>query len=176
MTTKQALRLANLHGVDVSAIPWTQARMTITKFLQACNSWLQTNKGSKHRLAFMRATKQPIVQGRAPYKRKRRRQINLITHTTDGARRKGKCVINPARQLIKLTHWLPIQASLHKYIYTPTGQKIPGRQAKVAHALGTSSSQVHRWSCPVCEHNQEPSFSIGCALFIFLLNENQTPA
>jgi hypothetical protein len=38
----------------------------------------------------------------------------------------------------------------------------------MADALGLESSQIHRYSCDVCEHDQEPSFSVGLAILLYL--------
>lgn len=50
-----------------------------------------------------------------------------------------------------------------------------GEQLNMARALGIESSQIHRYSCPVCEHDQEPSFSVGMAIFAYIIAHHHRP-
>lgn len=43
-----------------------------------------------------------------------------------------------------------------------------GEMSRMAHAIGVNQSQIHKWTCPVCEHNQKPSFVVGMALMAYI--------
>lgn len=145
-------KLAVLHGISEAALA-DYAKLKPKAYLQACNSYLQSTFGNRKRLAFMRATKQRIPRG-----------IPVKGHK--------KCVIAPYRHAHRQRHWLEVKEALRAYVYDVT---LPpplvmhrGHLKKVADFIGCESSQVHRWICPVCEHDAEPSFSIGMAIVEFL--------
>lgn len=50
-----------------------------------------------------------------------------------------------------------------------------GEASRIARALGITPSQVHRFTCPICEHDQEPTFSVGFALLMYLTACNVSP-
>jgi len=93
------------------------------------------------------------------------------THTKDGLPRKGKATHTKARLLWSIYFWRNLRRRLRNHLNTTP----KGEASNISRALGISPSQVHRWSCPVCEHDQEPSFSIGSALLLYLESYLQRP-
>lgn len=146
MTIIHLRRMALLHGVP-DAI--THLPLTRKKFLQACNNTFATTDAGRQRMnAFKRATNQKIPRG-----------IPKRGHK--------KCVIAPYRLAHRDKHWLEIKQALFDYAYKDQ-KLIPGRLTEIAKYIGCSLSQVHRWLCPICEHDNEPSFSLGMAIVEFL--------
>lgn len=47
---------------------------------------------------------------------------------------------------------------------------------QIAKHLNVKASQVHRWSCPICEHDAEPKYSLACALKAYLSNPDLAAA
>lgn len=157
MTLKQAKRVAHLHGIPVditSTFPQTPKA-----FLLECNAYLATlqtlsaNHTRKRVNAFKRATNQKIPRG-----------IPTKGHK--------KCVIAPYRHEHRARHWHEVKRALFNYCYItencPKPLMRPRSLKTVAEFIGCSQSQVHRWICPVCEHDAEPSFSVGMAIIEFL--------
>lgn len=48
-----------------------------------------------------------------------------------------------------------------------------GAAMRMAEAIGTQPSQIHRFTCPECEHDQESSFSVGMAIMLYLTSYQQ---
>jgi hypothetical protein len=69
--------------------------------------------------------------------------------------------------------WGYVKAALRNYLKGPNAQ--PGRQSEMARALGLQPSQLHRFSCPRCEHDQEPTFSVGMAVLAYLYLKQAMP-
>lgn len=67
--------------------------------------------------------------------------------------------------------WAKVRLALQKHLEG----KPHGEMARIARYVGVANSQIHRWSCPVCEHNQEPSFTLGLAVMFYLAWYNQGP-
>lgn len=83
-----------------------------------------------------------------------------MTPCKDGSKRKGKVTATAKRIHFRTLAWEPVRAALLKHL-----QNSPiGEASRIARLLGTSQSQVHRWTCPICEHDTEPNFSQGYAL------------
>lgn len=76
-----------------------------------------------------------------------------------------------ARYNLKETVWTKVKTMLQLFLET-YGE---GAQTEIANAVGVHSSQIHRFSCPRCEHNQEPSFSVGMAILYFLAERMTSP-
>lgn len=95
---------------------------------------------------------------------------NLVTHTKNGHKRKGKRkTISDKRWLFRTLFWNPVREQLRLYV---NAQK--GNAAKLAKAIGVPNSQIHRYTCPLCEHDQEPTYSIGQAIFLFIATLQHT--
>lgn len=58
--------------------------------------------------------------------------------------------------------WIPLRDALRIATNTRGAQKL------LANRLGIPPSQIHRYTCQNCEHDQEPTFSIGMAIFAYL--------
>lgn len=88
-------------------------------------------------------------------------------YTRNGKLRKGKATITERRLELRNLTWKLLQKELQIYLK----QSPRGAAAKMAKAIGIQNSQIHRYTCPVCEHEQEPVFSIGVALALYLAKE-----
>lgn len=147
--------IATLHGVPITlleALPITRKA-----FLQGCNTFFL--RPDKLR-AFKRATDQPIRSG--PPTRRKQKNLTKQRKVFKGT----KIIATESRLAKKAQFWLPVKLALQQFVQTK------GNQAKIANALGIDDSQIHRWSCPVCEHDQEPSFSLGVALLLYLTTQS----
>lgn len=85
----------------------------------------------------------------------------------DGSPRKGKVTATHLRLHFRTLAWEPVRAALLHHLNTSP----KGEAARIARLLGCSASQVHRWTCPVCEHDTEPNFSQGYALSLLLTHQ-----
>lgn len=94
------------------------------------------------------------------------------THTKNNNIRKGKTVITPRRAHLRRLAWEKLRSTLREHLRMCARLNIIHEQARIARVLGTSQSQIHRWNCRKCEHNQEPGFTMGIALAIYLYNYN----
>lgn len=97
------------------------------------------------------------AKGRPLRRDGKRRKPNTFTHTE-------------ARYRWMKKFWEPVKSKLRLYL-----QANPGAQTRMARAIGISDSQLHRYSCPVCEHDQEASFSIGMAIVLYIEKETRSP-
>lgn len=82
-----------------------------------------------------------------------------LTHPTHAS-------LSPKRHTIRNQFWIPIKERLRAHIKgTPHGEiAIIAKQVKV------SSSQIHRYQCPKCEHDAEPVYHVGRAIEHYLDN------
>lgn len=80
----------------------------------------------------------------------------------DGKQRKGKGTISAQRLMFRNLFWIPLRDQLREWY------KIKGNGIEIARIVGISPSQVHRYTCPVCEHDQEPPFSTAMAIMVAL--------
>ena len=87
-----------------------------------------------------------------------------FTFTPHGRKR---TIMTGGRLHARNQYWHPLRDRLCKYI-----QAKSGNQRKIAKALDLSDSQLHRYTCPKCEHDAEPTYSVGKALEQYL-SENQ---
>lgn len=147
MTLKHLQNLASLHGIshgNFASMPKTP-----TAFLHACNmhfARLATDDTGK------RADERwQIATGKRTMGQVRR------------AKQKVKVVVTPNRQALINHFWRPLAMRLREYVTTTKGGT-----KHAAEFIGTHAAQIHRWTCPVCEHDQEPSYSLGKAVEIFL--------
>lgn len=73
-------------------------------------------------------------------------------------------LLNQATKDRKADVWHPLKKRMQTYL-----EKAGASAAiRLARALGCHSSQVHRWTCPVCEHDAEPTYSTGIKIIEFL--------
>jgi hypothetical protein len=86
------------------------------------------------------------------------------SHATGEIRKGVKPVLTEARYMHKVRYWARVQTLLRYWLETQGS----GAQARIAADLGLTDSQIHRFSCPVCEHDQEPSFSVGMAILCYI--------
>lgn len=63
------------------------------------------------------------------------------------------------------TWWEPIKKRLRRHF------DIPGAKHRMAQVTGIADSQLHCFTCPDCEHNQEPCFSVGMVIVQYLIRE-----
>ena len=98
--------------------------------------------------------------------------IDPTTTTKSNKPRKGKANITHRRLYLRTVAWNPLKKALQEHLKNQPKQ---GEAKRIARALGINASQVHRFTCPKCEHDQEPTFSIGFALAIYLAREKLQP-
>lgn len=84
--------------------------------------------------------------------------------TKNGAKRQGRVTITEQALAIRDDAWGPVREALREHLRR-AGK---GAASTLAHTLGVAPSQVHRWTCPVCEHDQEPKFSMGIAILSYI--------
>lgn len=85
--------------------------------------------------------------------------------TKNGKRQKlTKATITAKRLLFREAAWGQIKVQLRVFL----AKGGHGTAFRMSEALGVSPSQIHRWTCPVCEHDTEPSFSVGMAILLYM--------
>lgn len=72
---------------------------------------------------------------------------------------KRKLQITEARRELRERTWRPIALRLRDFIRRGG----LGTQSAIARRVGCEPSQIHRYTCPVCEHDAEPTYSTGKA-------------
>lgn len=77
--------------------------------------------------------------------------------------------ISERRLALREMYWEPIKRKLQKAC------KQRGEAKRIARFLGVHSSQIHRFECPVCEHNQEPAFSTGMGILLYFAMKELVP-
>lgn len=83
----------------------------------------------------------------------------------DGSKRKGKATHTAERMRWSIYFWRKLRRRLKHHL----DREPKGEATRIAQAIGTSDAQIHRWHSPCkCDHQQEPSFSIGMALLLYL--------
>lgn len=89
---------------------------------------------------------------------------NARNLTKNGKLRKGKATITAHRLFLRELAWVKVQDMLRQHLaFSPKGEA-----ARIARYLGIDNSQIHRFSCEDCNHDQEPNFTIGFALLLYL--------
>lgn len=87
-----------------------------------------------------------------------------LTKNGNPRSKKRKANITQRRYFFRFMVWRRLQWRLRKHILShPRGEA-----RTMSRALGVSQSQVHRWVCEKCNHDQEPSFSTGFAIALYL--------
>jgi hypothetical protein len=89
--------------------------------------------------------------------------IGKYAHNAQVRTGRKKANITEQRLVYRNALWSELRRLLRRYLHAA-----PSNQRKMARALGLQDSQLHRYSCPVCEHEQEPSFSLGIAMLLYL--------
>lgn len=87
----------------------------------------------------------------------------LFTKAGKHRSKNAKATHTLARYQANRAIWRPLQLKLRAYL-----KGADGRQHNMARALGLNDSQLHRFACGDCEHDQEPSFSIGIQIALYL--------
>lgn len=82
--------------------------------------------------------------------------------------RKGKTTSNGLRDQFRLRFWFPVRERLKQRLQTH------GEAAKIARFTGVHPAQIHRYTCPMCEHDQEPTYSVVCAIELYLNTHTHT--
>lgn len=90
------------------------------------------------------------------------RKTDKSKWTKTGKRRKGGIVCTPEREQLKLAFWFKVKTELQEHF------KVYGNAVRMARTIGISPVMLHHYACPVCEHDTEPSFSIGMAIMLYL--------
>lgn len=79
--------------------------------------------------------------------------------------------ITPQRQQWRNQYWHTLRQKLREHLAAfPKGEAV-----RLAKHLNIATSHIHRWSCPKCEHNAEPKYSLACALAAYLTSPPLTP-
>lgn len=85
------------------------------------------------------------------------------TRRSDGKRRKNTTVVATATRLAyREMFWEPLRKRLLTHFETY------GAKYEMTKATGISSAQLHCYTCPDCQHNTEPSFSLAMAIWTYL--------
>lgn len=91
------------------------------------------------------------------------------------ARLAGQTTKGKPHRLLKATHTArryELRETLWKAVSKAAREHIkksgPGEARRMSQALGVSDSQIHRFTCGTCEHDQEPTFSIGFGILLYL--------
>jgi hypothetical protein len=79
---------------------------------------------------------------------------------------KQKRQITPEREKLREQFWRKVANAARHYIETSP----EGTASRMAEAIGVQHSQIHRFTCSICEHDQEPTFSVGMALLLYMSN------
>lgn len=87
----------------------------------------------------------------------------LIPKDKNGKIRRGKLVYTTRRLELRNRHWIPLRDAMRVYCEHDTK-----RQVELAKYLGVDRTTIHRYICSSCEHDQEPSFSVGLAIAGYL--------
>lgn len=74
------------------------------------------------------------------------------------------------RLYLRTLTWDKVQELARQVINTSP----PGEMSRMARELGITDSQIHRYTCESCEHDQEPLFTIGFALLAYCLKRLST--
>lgn len=69
----------------------------------------------------------------------------------------------PANRAACAKYWEPIRQRLLAYF-----QAAHGNKRRMAKATGIADSQLHTYTCPICEHNTEPSYSIAMVCLAYI--------
>lgn len=92
--------------------------------------------------------------------------------TKNGKPRKGhKATITTNRLRLRRLTWDRVRYALMEHVFTSPR----GEASRIADALGINKSQVHRFVCPACEHDQEPCFTIGFSIMMYLSQQKLSP-
>lgn len=86
------------------------------------------------------------------------------SHATGQVRKGNKAAVSEARLLHKQRYWMRVQTLLRYWLETEGA----GAQSRIAHDLGMTDSQIHRFACSACEHDQEPTFSVGMSILCYI--------
>ena len=83
----------------------------------------------------------------------------------------GKANITERRLQLRVLAWEPLRQHLRAHIKaSPFGEA-----KRMARACGIAASQIHRFTCDDCNHDQEPSFTIGITLALYLAQARMHP-
>lgn len=88
------------------------------------------------------------------------KRLGLPTPPSKGAKRTAK------RLALQDIYLQPLRIRLQIHIATHP----KGETTRIAQYIGVRSSQVHRWTCPKCEHDAEMPYSLGMALNQYLVS------
>lgn len=90
---------------------------------------------------------------------------NTIGYDKTGRKRKGiGTPITAARFQAKQAFWNVLKKRLQDHLQ----QAGKGAAIEMARTTGLDPSDIHMFTCPACEHDREPSFSIGMMILMYL--------
>lgn len=81
-------------------------------------------------------------------------------------KRKGAVTATHQRLKYRDAFWNPLKQMLLEHF------KIHGAKRRMSATTGIADSQLHVYTCPECEHDVEPCFSIGISLMLYLIAYN----
>lgn len=85
--------------------------------------------------------------------------------------KKPKIIFTKTRVLLRSAYWNELRRLLQKHLALSSR----GEALRISKFLEVRPSQIHRWTCPICEHDTEPNFSQGFALYQYLLAQSLQP-
>lgn len=72
---------------------------------------------------------------------------------------------------IRQLTWEPVKQLIRHYLESAP----QGAAMRMAEAIGCQPSQIHRFSCPICEHDQESFFSTAFAIIAYIGYQRSNP-
>lgn len=97
-------------------------------------------------------------------KRPRNQSREKLWPTKTGKKRKGCANITAERLALRNAFWRTLKHKLRAHIQsTPRGE-----QDRMARTIGICSADIHTFICSGCEHDREPTFSVGMAIMFYL--------
>lgn len=119
-----------------------------------------------------------VMQSSPLPKRKRTKKVPGSPHAAKGRsnpnmRRNpvGKATFTERRWNIRQLTWEPVKQLIRRYLESAP----QGAAMRMAEAIGCQPSQIHRFTCPICEHDQESMFSTAFAMIAYIGYQRSNP-
>jgi hypothetical protein len=80
-------------------------------------------------------------------------------------RKKDHATATESRMRYRDSFWIPLRKLLQVHFETKQGQ-----MREMSKATGIADAMLHQYSCPDCEHDTEPSFSVGMVMLLYLMS------
>ena len=84
--------------------------------------------------------------------------------TKTGKKRKGAATCTAGRYASRQLIWIPLKKRLQEHLKNSP----KGEASSMARTLDIDPAMIHYYSCPVCEHDTEPNFTVGMLILMYL--------